>query len=87
MSKAIYSIQNRKTEQLIAHIWDSDERLLLSWTMESSEAARWCAECKQAAYDNLPEQVRRDCMIVIPPPLHDGWEYLCRDCEQEVEAT
>ncbi len=81
MNKAIYSIQDRSNHRLIYAIWDSKT----TWTANTHEAARWCTDCKQAAYDDLPDDLRQHCMVVVNTPRHDGWEYLCRNCENELE--
>ena len=85
-NKAIYSIQDKRNSMLIKHVWDGDTNLFLSWTPSTEDAARWCGDCKQQAYDGLPPNLRQHCMIVDNNPPYDGWVYLCRTCGQEVEV-
>ncbi|MCK5601614.1 hypothetical protein KAR91_07095 [Candidatus Pacearchaeota archaeon] len=84
-NKPIYSIQDKRSNLLIMHFWEGDINLYLSWTMDTQHAARWCGDCKQAAYDNLPDNLRQHCMIVVNKPFRDGWDYLCRTCDQKME--
>lgn len=74
MTKAIYSIYNRELNLFMG---------MTKWVVHQHEAARWCADCKQAAYDRLPDELRTHCMTIVNKPPRDGYEYLCHTCEQE----